>query len=72
MNALTGDGSPQGSMDNATRAGKPPEAVAKAIVSAMKNGKYELLFGGSEVMGVYVKRFFPSLFTRMLRKAKVT
>ena len=56
VNALTGDGSPQGSMDNATRAGKPPEAVAKAIVSAMKNGKYELLFGGSEVMGVYVKR----------------
>lgn len=72
LNALTGDGSPQGSMDNATRAGKSPEELAEAIVSAVEKGKYELLFGGKEVMGVYVKRFFPNLFTNMLRKAKVT
>ena len=72
VNALTGDGSPQGSMDNKTRAGKSPEELAKAIVSAVKKGKYELHFGGSELVGVYVKRFFPSLFTKLLRKAKVT
>ncbi len=72
VNALTGDGSPQGSMDNATRAGKSPQELAKAIVSAVKKGKYELLFGGSELVGVYVKRFFPNLFTRLLRTAKVT
>lgn len=72
VNALTGDGSPQGSMDNATRAGKSPEALAEAIVKAVKNGKYELAFGGRELIGIYVKRFFPTLFTNMLRKAKVT
>jgi short-subunit dehydrogenase len=72
VNALTGDGSPQGTMDNATRAGKSPEALAKAIVTAVKKGKYELLFGGNEVLGVYLKRFFPTVFTNMLRKAKVT
>lgn len=72
VNALTGDGTPQGSMDNATHAGKSPEALAGAIVSAVEKGKYELLFGGKEVMGVYIKRFFPTLFTNMLRKAKVT
>lgn len=72
VNALTGDGSPQGSMDNATRAGKSPAELASAIVSAVKKGKYELHFGGSELIGVYVKRFFPNLFTWLLRKAKVT
>ncbi len=72
VNALTGDGSPQGSMDNKTRAGKSPADLAKAIVSAVKKGKYELHFGGRELVGVYVKRFFPNLFTNMLRKAKVT
>nr|MCU0347703.1 SDR family NAD(P)-dependent oxidoreductase [Saprospiraceae bacterium] len=72
VNALTGDGSPQGSMDNATRAGKSPEALAKAIVAAVEAGKYELAFGGRELLGLYVKRFFPRIFTNMLRKAKVT
>ncbi len=72
MNALTGDGSPQGSMDHATRAGKSPDELAKAVVSGVKKGKYEIWFGGSEVLGVYVKRFFPTIFTNMLRNAKVT
>lgn len=72
VNALTGDGSPQGSMDSATQAGKTPEALAKAIVNAVKRGKYELYFGGKEVLGVYIKRFFPKFFANMLRKAKVT
>ncbi|MBI1225873.1 MAG: SDR family oxidoreductase [Bacteroidetes bacterium] len=72
LNALTGDGSPQGSMDNATRAGKSPESLAKAIVSAVEKGKYEISFGGRELAGIYVKRFFPTIFTNLLRKAKVT
>ena len=72
LNALTGDGSPQGSMDNATRAGKSSEELAKAVVSGVKKGKYEIWFGGSEVLGVYVKRFFPTNIANMLRKAKVT
>ncbi|MCC6725981.1 MAG: SDR family oxidoreductase [Saprospiraceae bacterium] len=72
MNALTGDGSPQGSMDNATRAGKSPALLAKAILSAVEKGKYEIAFGGSELMGLYVKRFFPRIFTNMLKTAKVT
>lgn len=72
MNALTGDGSPQGSMDNATRAGKSPAGLAKAIANAVKKGKYEIYYGGSELIGVYVKRFFPRIFTNMLKTAKVT
>ncbi len=72
MNALTGDGSPQGSMDNATRAGKSPTDLAKAILKAVEKGKYEMAFGGSELIGLYVKRFFPRVFTNMLKTAKVT
>jgi dehydrogenase/reductase SDR family member 7B len=72
MNALTGDGSPQGSMDTATRAGKNPAGLAKAILSAIKKGKYEMAYGGNELIGLYVKRFFPRIFTNMLKTAKVT
>ncbi len=72
MNALTGDGSPQGAMDNATRAGKSPADLAKAILNAVESGKYEIAYGGSELMGLYVKRFFPRIFTNMLKTAKVT
>jgi short-subunit dehydrogenase len=72
MNALTGDGSPQGAMDNATRAGKSPADLAKAILKAVESGKYELAFGGRELLGLYVKRFFPRIFTNMLKTAKVT
>jgi short-subunit dehydrogenase len=71
-NALTGDGSPQGSMDHATRAGVSPESLADAILDAVGKGKYEIYFGKREVWGVYIKRFFPTLFANRLRTAKVT
>jgi short-subunit dehydrogenase len=71
-NALTGDGSPQGLMDKATERGISPELLAKQTLNAIQKGKEELYTGGWEVIGVYVKRFFPGLFSRLIAKAKVT
>jgi short-subunit dehydrogenase len=71
-NALTGDGSPQGTMDNATEKGISPELLARQTLKAIQQGKEELWIGGWEVIGVYVKRFFPRLFSRLIAKAKVT
>ncbi len=72
INALTGDGSKQNKMDEATGSGMEPEVLAQKILRAIAQGKEEACFGGKEVLGVYLKRFFPLWFSRYLRRAKVT
>jgi dehydrogenase/reductase SDR family protein 7B len=71
-NALTGDGSPQGKMDDATGKGMSPETLARKMLRSIEKGQEEAYFGGKEVLAIYVKRFFPNLFSRIIKKAKVT
>lgn len=70
-NALTGNGTKLGTMDEATDNGMEPDRLAHKILQAIENGKEEAYFGGKEVLGVYLKRFFPRYFSKMLLKAKV-
>ena len=70
INAVTADGSKQGTMDEATGKGLTAETVASKILRGVKNGKEEINVGGREVMGVYLKRFLPRLLSRVVRKAK--
>ena len=71
-NALTGKGEPQKIHDKAIVKGMAPEKAAGKIVSAIEKDKEELFFGGAkELTAVYVKRFFPALFARMVRKMEV-
>lgn len=72
LHALTGDGSEQGTMDEAQEKGMAPEVCAERIVRAAETGKREVLIGGKEVWAVRLHRFFPGLFHRMIRTAKVT
>lgn len=72
-NALTGNGSPQGKMDIATGNGMSAEKCAKLILKAIKTKKEEVYIAGAkEKLGVYVKRFFPKLFSILVRKMSVT
>lgn len=71
-NALTGDGTPQGTMDRAQREGLDPAVVARRIVRAVERDEDEFLIAGKERFAVHVARFFPGLFRRMIRKARVT
>ncbi|APZ45862.1 short chain dehydrogenase [Polaribacter reichenbachii] len=72
-NALTGDGTPQEKMDVATENGIQPERFAKLMAKAIKNRKEEVYIAGvKEKLGVYVKRFFPKIFSVMVRKLSVT
>jgi short-subunit dehydrogenase len=71
INAITGDGSPLGEMDQAQAQGMSPEACAKALFGAMKGKKEEVYIGGKETLAVYLKRFLPGLFSKILRKATV-
>lgn len=71
VHAVTGNGSLQGTMDDATMKGMPADVFARKMLSAIEKRKYQKAIGGQEVMGVYLKRFFPSLLAKIVRKAKV-
>jgi dehydrogenase/reductase SDR family protein 7B len=72
-NALTGDGSPQDKMDNATAKGIQPDRFAKLMAKAIKQKKEEIYISGAkEKLGVYVKRWVPKVFSVMIRKMSVT
>lgn len=72
-NALTGDGSPQNSMDSATANGIHPDRFATLMLKAIKNKREEVYIAGAkEKLGVYTKRFFPKLLSKMIRKLSVT
>jgi short-subunit dehydrogenase len=71
LSALTGDGSPLNKMDAAQYKGRPADWCARKIVSAMEKNKEEIYIGGREVLGVYLKRFFPRLFSKIIRNVAV-
>lgn len=73
LNALVGDGSKQNTMDDAQANGMSAEECATHIVKAIEKDKEEVYIGGvKEVAAIYVKRFFPALFSRIVRKTAVT
>ncbi len=72
VNALTGDGTPLGRMDEATRKGLTAAAFARKAIRVVEARKAEAYIGGKEVLAVYLKRCFPALFRRLIRTARVT
>lgn len=72
LNAMTGDGSKLNQMDETTHQGLEPRAFARKMIRAIENMKNEVYIGGwKEVSAIYLKRFFPNLFARIVRTAKV-
>jgi short-subunit dehydrogenase len=72
LNAVVGDGTKQGTMDEKTGKGLSAEACAEQLVNAARKQRPEVLIGRSEVFGAYLKRFFPNVLRRVMRKAAVT
>jgi len=71
VNALTEKGKKLNKMDDAQANGMPADVCARKMVKAIKRQKREVYIGGKEKYGVYLKRYFPAIFARILRKAKV-
>jgi len=72
MHALTGSGGKLNQMDPSTSRGMDANLFAKKMVRAIEKKKEEVYIGGSkEVFAIYLKRFWPGLFSRIIRKAKV-
>lgn len=72
QNALRGDGTAQNKTDDAIAHGLEPAFVAEKILTEMKKGEEEIYVAGKEMLGVYLKRFLPRVFSRYIRKAKIT
>ena len=70
-NAITADGSPQKTNDDATAKGLSPEVFVRKMIRAMKRKKYEAYIGRGEVKGIYLKRFFPKLLHKVVMRSQV-
>lgn len=70
-NALTADGSKQNTNDEATLNGMPVVIFVKKLIKAVESNTFETYIGGKEVLGVYLKRFFPKWLHLFVLKSKV-
>lgn len=70
--ALLGDGSPQNRKDDTHEQGMHPTKFAKKMIHAIENNKREVIIGGAkEVLAIYLDRYLPGLFAKIVRNAKV-
>jgi short-subunit dehydrogenase len=66
-NAIAADGSSHGKMDENQLKGLSAEKCAEKIVDAIKTNKEEIFIGGKETLGIYIKRFFPKMLSKIVR-----
>lgn len=72
VNALTGEGKPYGVMDAGQAKGMSTEKCARKIINAVSKKKKEVYVGGSEIFMVYLKKYFPRIFTSIASKISPT
>ncbi|KAG0718551.1 Dehydrogenase/reductase SDR family protein 7-like [Chionoecetes opilio] len=69
VNAVTGNGSVYGEMDETTSGGMSPEHVADSIVGCLINGNEELLLAPMlHRLAIILRTLFPSLITRIMKR----
>jgi dehydrogenase/reductase SDR family member 7B len=68
LNAVTANGGTHRRMDKSHEEAMSPQQCAKQIADAMAKHKEELYVGGKELKAVWLKRFFPHLFSKLIRK----
>ncbi len=70
-NSMMASGQLYGIRDDFQANGMSAEDCAIKILEAVDKKKEEVLIGGKEKYGVYLKRFFPKYFSKIIRKRKV-
>lgn len=71
QSALDAQGGNYRKSDRHQEQGMPAEACARRILKAVVSQREEVYIGGTELMGIYLKRFFPALLSRLLRNRKL-
>jgi dehydrogenase/reductase SDR family member 7B len=72
LHSLDENGKERNIMDEKQAKGMPADVCAKKIIEAIQKNKKEVLIGNGEQFIVVIKRFFPALFYRIIRKQKAT
>jgi short-subunit dehydrogenase len=66
VNAITPTGAKFNKMSRNQQKGIDPKVMASKMVDAVFKNKRELIYGGKEVLGIYLDRFSPGLLNRYL------
>ncbi len=69
FNALTSDGTQHGKMDPGQAGGIPAEKCASRIISAVQRDRAEIYIGKEQIL-IYLKRFWPGAFRRIVTRIK--
>jgi dehydrogenase/reductase SDR family member 7B len=72
LNALTALGSKYGKMDETQQNGMSVQVCAQKITIGLSKRKTEIIVGGSETWGIYLKRFFPNILKKIISKREIT
>ena len=70
--ALDAEGKEHGKMDAGLSKGITPEKAAETIIRGIIRNKREILVGSTELIMLYIRRYFPALFFRLAGKIKST
>ena len=70
VNALDKEGKSHNKMDQGQNQGKSVESTAKIIIRKLQNERKEILVGGSEIIMVHIRRFFPRLYYYLSTRVK--
>lgn len=71
LNAITEKGATHNKMDEAHTQGMPAETCAIKIIEGLQKNKREIYIGNKEIIAVYIKRLFPTLFFHFIKKQKI-
>ena len=72
VNAITGDGGQHGKMDDHQIKGLDAGKCAAEILQAVQAGREQVIIAGREKVGIYLKRWFPALYRKVIRRINVT
>ena len=68
LNAASSTGDSHNKMDPSHQNAMSAQECAKQIIAGIMNDKEEIFIGGKELLIVKIKRFFPKLFGKLIRK----
>ncbi|MFD1553241.1 short chain dehydrogenase [Putridiphycobacter roseus] len=72
LSAINAAGEAHGVMDHNQETGMPASTCANIIIKAVEKKKKSILVGNKEIKAVYLKRFIPALFWRVIKNQKPT